>query len=152
MEVIPSLLQDIIDRLVNSLSHVSEAIFFYHRTSTMRNMLVMQGTSSSFAKHVIPSICKHHIITTFAKSQQKRRSPSDSPRFAPSIATGLLIPWGCCAISGTCPTSSNAVICLSRVDTGSAKACPTLASSPWLFGLSSTTWYRSLSAALQPGP
>ncbi|KAK1314091.1 hypothetical protein QJS10_CPA06g02312 [Acorus calamus] len=58
------------------------------------NLLVTQGRSADFAKHAIPSIRKHRIIITFAKSQPKRHPPSDGPRFSPSIAAGPPTPWG----------------------------------------------------------
>lgn len=56
-------------------------------------MLVMQGKSTDFSKHAIPSLRKHRILVTFTKSQPKKSLPSDrqrhsSPAAAPSSHWG----------------------------------------------------------------
>ncbi|XP_015868027.3 RNA demethylase ALKBH10B isoform X2 [Ziziphus jujuba] len=53
------------------------------------SMLVMQGKSTDFAKHAIPSLRKQRILVTFTKSLPKKSMPSDgqrhsSPAAAPS--------------------------------------------------------------------
>lgn len=50
-----------------------------------RSMLVLQGRSTDFAKHAIPSIRKQRILVTLTKSQPKRMATGDVPRFAPSV-------------------------------------------------------------------
>lgn len=50
-----------------------------------RSMLVLQGRSSDFAKHAIPSIRKQRILVTLTKSQPKRMTTGDVQRFAPSV-------------------------------------------------------------------
>ncbi|KAJ7974774.1 Oxidoreductase, 2OG-Fe(II) oxygenase family protein [Quillaja saponaria] len=58
---------------------------------TPGSLLVMQGKSSDFAKHAIPSIRKQRILVTFTKSQPKKPIPTDSQRLAPSVPSSH---WG----------------------------------------------------------
>ncbi|KAL5162460.1 hypothetical protein HKD37_07G019570 [Glycine soja] len=51
------------------------------------SLLVMQGKSTDFAKHALPSIHKQRIIITFTKSQPKCSLPNDSQRLAPPAAS-----------------------------------------------------------------
>lgn len=46
----------------------------------------MQGKSTDFAKHALPSIHKQRIIVTFTKSQPRSSLPNDSERLAPPAA------------------------------------------------------------------
>ncbi|KAG6654617.1 hypothetical protein CIPAW_05G158500 [Carya illinoinensis] len=56
------------------------------------SLLVMQGKSSDFARHAIPSLQKQRILVTFTKSQPKKSTPSDSQRLpSPSVASSH---WG----------------------------------------------------------
>ncbi|KAG5073536.1 hypothetical protein JHK84_054767 [Glycine max] len=50
------------------------------------SLLVMQGKSTDFAKHALPSIHKQRIIVTFTKSQPRSSLPNDSERLAPPAA------------------------------------------------------------------
>ncbi|KHN01749.1 hypothetical protein glysoja_047936 [Glycine soja] len=54
---------------------------------SMWSLLVMQGKSTDFAKHALPSIHKQRIIITFTKSQPKCSLPNDSQRLAPPAAS-----------------------------------------------------------------
>lgn len=47
----------------------------------------MQGKSTDFAKHALPSIHKQRILVTFTKSQPKSSLPSDSQRFSPPLTS-----------------------------------------------------------------
>ncbi|TKY69195.1 Alpha-ketoglutarate-dependent dioxygenase AlkB [Spatholobus suberectus] len=51
------------------------------------SLLVMQGKSTDFAKHALPSINKQRILLTFTKSQPKGSLPNDSHRLAPPSAS-----------------------------------------------------------------
>ncbi|XP_061373801.1 RNA demethylase ALKBH10B [Gastrolobium bilobum] len=46
------------------------------------SLLSMQGKSTDFAKHAIPSIRKQRILVTFTKSQPRKSLPSDAQRLA----------------------------------------------------------------------
>lgn len=47
----------------------------------------MQGKSSNFARHAIPSLRKQRILVTFTKSQPKKSTPSDGQSLAsPAVA------------------------------------------------------------------
>ncbi|XP_027360913.1 RNA demethylase ALKBH10B-like isoform X4 [Abrus precatorius] len=56
------------------------------------SLLVMQGKSTDFAKHAIPSIRKLRILVTFTKSQQSKSLPNDFQRLAPSSASHWVPP------------------------------------------------------------
>ncbi|XP_020216993.1 RNA demethylase ALKBH10B isoform X2 [Cajanus cajan] len=47
------------------------------------SLLVMQGKSTDYARHALPSINKHRILVTFTKSQPKSSLPNDYQRLAP---------------------------------------------------------------------
>ncbi|CAK9148656.1 unnamed protein product [Ilex paraguariensis] len=52
------------------------------------SMLVMQGRSTDFARHALPSIRKQRILVTLSKSQPKKITPSDVQRFpSPAVAS-----------------------------------------------------------------
>ncbi|XP_027342059.1 RNA demethylase ALKBH10B-like [Abrus precatorius] len=51
------------------------------------SLLAMQGKSSDFAKHALPSMRKQRILVTFTKSQPKRSLPSDAQRLASPAAS-----------------------------------------------------------------
>ncbi|KAL4638017.1 hypothetical protein ACB092_03G120800 [Castanea dentata] len=60
---------------------------------TPGSLLVMQGKSSDFARHAIPSLRKQRILVTFTKSQPKKFTPSDGQRL--SSPAGAQSPhWG----------------------------------------------------------
>ncbi|RDY01856.1 hypothetical protein CR513_14767, partial [Mucuna pruriens] len=56
------------------------------------SLLVMQGKSTDFAKHALPSIHKQRILVTFTKSQPKSSLPNDSQRLAPPPASHWIPP------------------------------------------------------------
>lgn len=51
------------------------------------SLLVMQGKSTDYARHALPSINKHRILVTFTKSQPKSSLPNDYQRLAPPAAS-----------------------------------------------------------------
>lgn len=53
----------------------------------------MQGKSTDFAKHAIPSLRKQRILVTFTKSQPRKSMPSDGQRH-PSTAVAPSPHWG----------------------------------------------------------
>ncbi|KAK7359507.1 hypothetical protein VNO77_01468 [Canavalia gladiata] len=55
------------------------------------SFLAMQGKSTDFAKHALPSTRKQRILVTFTKSQPKKSLPSDAQRLASQAATSH---WG----------------------------------------------------------
>ncbi|KAM2781143.1 hypothetical protein COP1_010939 [Malus domestica] len=60
---------------------------------TPGSLLLLQGKSTDFAKHAIPSIRKQRILVTFTKSQPKKNTMSDGQRFpAPTPAQSSY--WG----------------------------------------------------------
>ncbi|KAH7570818.1 hypothetical protein JRO89_XS05G0198800 [Xanthoceras sorbifolium] len=112
IESIPSLLQDVIDRLVgmqimttkpdsciidvyNEGDHSQPHIWptWFGRPVCILSLLAMQGRSAEFAKHAIPSIRKQRIIITFTKSQPKKSIPNEGQRL-PSPALAPSPPWG----------------------------------------------------------
>lgn len=50
-----------------------------------RSLLVLQGRSTDFAKHAIPSIRKQRILVTLTKSQPKRMGTADAQRFPSAV-------------------------------------------------------------------
>ncbi|XP_075089490.1 RNA demethylase ALKBH10B-like isoform X1 [Nicotiana tabacum] len=56
------------------------------------SVLVMQGRSTDFARHAIPSIRKQRILVTFTKVQPRRFKSGDSQRFS-SSAGGPASQW-----------------------------------------------------------
>ncbi|KAF5945620.1 hypothetical protein HYC85_015848 [Camellia sinensis] len=58
------------------------------------SLLVMQGKSSDFAKHAIPSLRKQRIIVTFTKSQPKKTTPNDGHRLPSPAAAPTTSHWG----------------------------------------------------------
>ncbi|KAF5442933.1 hypothetical protein F2P56_035540 [Juglans regia] len=57
------------------------------------SLLVMQGKSTDFARHAIPSLRKQRILVTFTKSQPKKSTPNDGQRF-PSPVVAPSSHWG----------------------------------------------------------
>ncbi|KAK7399896.1 hypothetical protein VNO78_11091 [Psophocarpus tetragonolobus] len=55
------------------------------------SLLAMQGKSTDFAKHALPSLGKQRILVTFTKSQPKKSLPSDAQRLASPAASSH---WG----------------------------------------------------------
>ncbi|CAJ1939050.1 unnamed protein product [Sphenostylis stenocarpa] len=52
------------------------------------SLLAIQGKSSDFAKHALPSIRKQRILVTFTKSQPKKSLPSDAQRlYTPAVSS-----------------------------------------------------------------
>ncbi|KAL7260184.1 hypothetical protein ACSBR1_005950 [Camellia fascicularis] len=58
------------------------------------SLLAMQGKSSDFAKHAIPSLCKQRIIVTFTKSQPKKTTPNDGHHLPSPAAAPTTSHWG----------------------------------------------------------
>ncbi|KAL3502120.1 hypothetical protein ACH5RR_036569 [Cinchona calisaya] len=57
---------------------------------TPGSMLVLEGRSSDFARHAIPSIRKQRILVTLTKSQPKKITSSDVQRFPSSSSSAAL--------------------------------------------------------------
>ncbi|KAG5136161.1 hypothetical protein AAZX31_08G091400 [Glycine max] len=55
------------------------------------SLLVMQGKSSDFAKHALPSTRKQRILVTFTKSQPRKSLSSDAQQLASAVASSH---WG----------------------------------------------------------
>ncbi|KAK7319156.1 hypothetical protein RJT34_03874 [Clitoria ternatea] len=55
------------------------------------SLLALQGKSTDFAKHALPSIRKPRILVTFTKSQPRKLLPSDAQRLASPTASSH---WG----------------------------------------------------------
>ncbi|XP_020222279.1 RNA demethylase ALKBH10B isoform X1 [Cajanus cajan] len=55
------------------------------------SLLAMQGKSTDFARHALPSIRKQRILVTFTKSQPRKSLPSDAQRLASPAASSN---WG----------------------------------------------------------
>ncbi|KRH58606.1 hypothetical protein GLYMA_05G138600v4 [Glycine max] len=55
------------------------------------SLLVMEGKSSDFAKHALPSVRKQRILVTFTKSQPRKSLSSDAQRLA---STATSSHWG----------------------------------------------------------
>ncbi|KAM0961049.1 hypothetical protein ACFX2I_020371 [Malus domestica] len=60
---------------------------------TPGSLLLLQGKSTDFAKHAIPSIRKQRILVTFTKSQPKKSTMSDGQRF-PGPTPAQSSHWG----------------------------------------------------------
>lgn len=77
---------------VISLDHPGDYRGSFKLSLTSGSMLVLQGRSTDFAKHAIPSIRKQRILVTLTKSQPKRVATGDAQRF-PSSAGASPSHW-----------------------------------------------------------